>query len=395
MSSDRSIIWYSNAPFAQTGYGCQSAIMLRKLAEDNYKVASIANYGLEGANSQWNSGKHTIPLYARGNDVWSNDVVSAHATHWKNANPTTKMLVATLFDVWVFQKSQWGQFPVASWIPIDHNPVPSPVSDWAKLDFVSPIAMSKFGQKQFENLGIKSHYIPHSVDPVFTRTETISTMTGEMKTRDYLKIKEDAFVVGMNAANKGASPSRKAFPENLLAFSLFAQDKDDVVLYLHTDIIGAGGINILDVIKSLNSPETKIKWIDQYAYRAGIPQKVLAGLYSAMDVLLATSLGEGFGIPTLEAQRCSVPVIVTDCAASSELAGPDSWKVGGQIWWNQPMKAWFTTPNVNEIVDALNEAYKRKRQPSKKSEEFAKQYDTDLVYETMWKPTLDDIYSKI
>ena len=59
------------------------------------------------------------------------------------------------------------------------------------------------------------------------------------------------------------------------------------------------------------------------------------------------------------------------------------------------MKAWFTTPNVSEIVDALNEAYKRKRQPSKKSEEFAKQYDTDLVYETMWKPTLDDIYSKI
>jgi glycosyltransferase involved in cell wall biosynthesis len=113
-----------------------------------------------------------------------------------------------------------------------------------------------------------------------------------------------------------------------------------------------------------------------------------------MDVLLATSYGEGFGIPVLEAQACEVPVIVSDCAASPELVG-DGWKVGGQLFWNPPMKAWYTIPNVDEIVDALNQAYKRGRKKSKKAREFALQYDADLVYETMWKPVLDKIYSKI
>jgi glycosyltransferase involved in cell wall biosynthesis len=152
---------------------------------------------------------------------------------------------------------------------------------------------------------------------------------------------------------------------------------------------------LLDLIKSLAIPDDKVKWVDQYAYRSGLPQEVVAGIYSSMDVLLATSYGEGFGIPVLEAQACQVPVIVSDCAASSELAGPDSWKVGGQLFWNPPMKAWYTIPNVNEIVDALEQAYKRGRKKSEKAREFALQYDADLVYETMWKPVLDKIYSKI
>lgn len=396
MSKDRSMLWYSNAPYVNTGYGVQSQIMLKRLMQEEYKVATAINYGLEGSNSSWNSGFGSVPMYSRGNDVWSNDVVTAHAVHWSQSNPDTKFTIMTLFDVWVFQKNQWGKFPVASWIPIDHTPVPAPVSDWARLDFVTPIAMSKYGQEQFKALGIDAHYVPHGIEKVFQPTYTLKTNTGkEIKPREYMKIEEDKFVVGMNAANKGANPSRKAFGENLLAFHIFAQDKDDVVLYLHTDIVGMSGVNCLDIIKSLNIPEHKVKWVDQYAYRAGIPSEVLAGIYTSMDVLLATSYGEGFGICTVEAQRCGVPVIVSDCAASSELVG-DGWKIQGQLLWNGPMKAWFTTPHVGSIVDALNEAYKRERgKPSKKAIEFGDQYDADLVYEKQWKPVLDDIYSKL
>lgn len=394
MNDSRAILWYSNSPFVPTGYGTQTAQMMRQLSKDNYKVAIAANYGLEGANSHWGSEGKMIPIYARGNDVWSNDTIAAHSAHWANMNPNSKFLVMTLFDVWVFRKEHWGKFPVASWIPIDHNPVPSPVSDWASLDFVQPIAMSKFGQKQFENLGIKAYYAPHALEKVFQPTEKLKKSDGSTITpREYLKIDEDKFVIGINAANKGF-PARKAWGENLLAFSLFAKDKDDVVLYLHTDIVGAGGVNILDVLKSLNIPQEKVKWIDQYAYRSGLPQEVLAGIYTSMDVLLATSYGEGFGIPTIEAQACGVPVIVTDCAASSELVG-DGWAVPGQMFWNPPMKAWFTIPYVDQIVDAMNQAYKRKRDRSSKAIKFAKQYDADTVYENQWKPILDEIYSKL
>jgi glycosyltransferase involved in cell wall biosynthesis len=120
----------------------------------------------------------------------------------------------------------------------------------------------------------------------------------------------------------------------------------------------------------------------------------MAAIYSQMDVLLATSYGEGFGVPTVEAQACGVPVIVSDFAASPELVG-DGWKIGGQPLWDAPQKAFFHIPNVPEIVEALTQAYNRSRGPSQKAIDFAKQYDADLVYDTQWKPTLDSIFSRV
>ena len=394
MAESRAILWYSNSPFVPTGYGTQTAMMLRQLAKDNYKVAVAANYGLEGANSHWGSGDSMIPIYARGNDVWSNDTIMAHATHWQKQNPDSKFLIVTLFDVWVFNPKQWSLFPIASWIPIDHTPIPSPVSDWAKQEFVQPIAMSKYGKKQFDNLKIKAHYAPHALEKVWKPTATLKTSNGEINPRQFMKVDENKFCIGINAANKGF-PARKAWGENLLAFSKFSQGKDDVVLYMHTDIAGGGGTNILDVLKSLAIPEDKVRWVDQYAYRSGLPQEVVAGIYSEMDVLLATSYGEGFGIPTIEAQACGTPVIVTETAASPELVG-DGWLVAGQKFWNPPMKAWYTIPYVDGIIDALEKAYARgKGNKSKKAQHFAKKYDADYIYENNWKPALNEIFSKL
>jgi glycosyltransferase involved in cell wall biosynthesis len=140
--------------------------------------------------------------------------------------------------------------------------------------------------------------------------------------RDYIGVSEDKFVVGMNAANKGVSPNRKAFGENILAFSIFAQQHDDVVLYLHTDQLGAlGGIKLMQLLQSCGVPEEKFKFVDPYVYRTGIDQQTLATIYTAMDVLLATSYGEGFGIPTVEAQACGTPVITSNLSSLPEVTG--------------------------------------------------------------------------
>ena len=75
---------------------------------------------------------------------------------------------------------------------------------------------------------------------------------GNIDPKDFMRLPKDRFVVGMNAANKGVMPNRKAFGENLLAFSMFAQKFDDAILYLHTDASGAlGGIRLMDLILSV------------------------------------------------------------------------------------------------------------------------------------------------
>ena len=368
------ILWVSNASWATTGYGQQTAAMLPRLRKD-YAVASMANYGLEAASTVLNTPNGDVPVYPRGMETWSNDVIPAHAHDWFIRDREAEHLIMTLFDVWVFKGDKWKEFPVASWTPIDHVPAPPDVAAWCRQDSVYPIAMSKFGKAMLENVGIESWYVPHAIEKVFKPTKSFKTLDGD--------------------ENKGVSPVRKAFGENLLAFSMFAKKYDDAVLYLHTEASGSmGGIRMMDLILSCGIDPQKVIFPDPYLLRSGISQEILATIYTGMDVYLGTSMGEGFGIGTIESQACSTPVIVSDFAASAELVG-DGWKIGGQPYWDAPQKSWFHIPSVPEIVDALTQAYNRGRVKSEKAVEFAKQYEADYVFETQWKPTLDSIFARV
>jgi glycosyltransferase involved in cell wall biosynthesis len=382
------ILWASNAPWASTGYGTQTSQVTTRLKKHGHQVAIAANYGLEANSTNWNTPYGDIKIYPRGHEIYSNDIVPAHMYDWSQQDPEAQNLLITLFDVWVFRGDKWADWNVASWTPIDHLPAPPDVMKWCKNKFVTPIAMSKYGQKIFENSDVESLYVPHAIEPVFKPTTEIKFNGEVLTSRQLMGIPEDKFVVGMNAANKGVMPNRKAFGENILAFSMFAQKHRDVVLYLHTEASGSlGGINLRDLILSCGIPQDQVIFADPYLLRSGMSQEMLASVYTGMDVLLATSYGEGFGIPTVESLACSTPVIVSNFAASAELCG-DGWLIGGQPLWNAPQKAWFHLPSVPEIVDALEQAYNRGRVKSEKAVEFAKQYDADTVYETHWKPAL-------
>ena len=382
------VLWVSNAPWASTGYGQQTAQVLPRLKADGIDVAVAANYGLEANETYWPSEAGPIKVYPRGFEQWSNDVVPAHMFDWHSESPDAESLIITLFDVWVFRGPKWADWKVASWTPIDHSPIPPDVIKWSKQTFVTPIAMSKFGKELYDNLGINSYYAPHAIEKVFKPTPEIKFQGDNYTSQDLLNVTKDKFVIGMNAANKGVMPNRKAFGENLLAFSMFAKKHDDVVLYLHTDPTGAlGGINLPHLLDAVGLPKEKVVFADPYMLRKGVSQEVLACIYSGLDVLLATSYGEGFGIPTIEAQACGVPVIASNFAASAELVG-DGWLIDGQPLWDAPQKSWFHIPSVPMIIDDLEQAYNRGRKVSDKAIEFAKQYEADLVYETHWKKTL-------
>ena len=372
--------WVSNAPWATTGYGQQTAVVTSRMKAMGNNVAIFNNYGLEGSNTDWNG----IPVYQRGSELYSNDVVPAHMFNWTERNPKQNHILFTLYDTWVLKGPRWADWNVASWVPIDHLPAPPLVAKWCRQPFVTPIAMSQYGQEMLENVGIESLYIPHAIESTFKPMKRHKGITG----RNFIGVAEDKFVVGMNAANKGVSPNRKAFGENILAFSMFAQMHDDVVLYLHTDSSGSlGGIKLQELVLSCGIKEHQYAFVDAYVLRNGISQETLATIYTAMDVLLATSYGEGFGIPTIEAQACGTPVIVSEFAASTELMG-DGWLVEGQPLWDAPQSSWFNTPRVPGIVDALEQAYQRGQGTSEKAVEFASGYNADSVFNKYWKPAL-------
>jgi glycosyltransferase involved in cell wall biosynthesis len=62
--------------------------------------------------------------------------------------------------------------------------------------------------------------------------------------------------------------------------------------------------------------------VARWVVRPGtVPDSHLPALYRAADAVLLPSLGEGFGLPLLEAMACGVPVIAADAGALPEVAG--------------------------------------------------------------------------
>jgi glycosyltransferase involved in cell wall biosynthesis len=141
-------------------------------------------------------------------------------------------------------------------------------------------------------------------------------------------------------------------------------------------------------LQACGVPADKVVMVDPVAYSYGISQETLAAIYSGWDVGLFTNYGEGFGIPQLEAQSCGIPIVTSNFAASAELAGPDSFLVNGQPFWDAGQHTWFNIPLVSGIVDALEQAYQRGRGEFPDTVAFAKQYDADKVYKESWRPLI-------
>jgi len=383
-------LWASNAPWAPTGYGTQTMQVTTRMVADGHNVAVASNYGLEATVTDYEG----MTVYPKGLDPYSNEVVYPYWQEHSREFPDGKPIVFTLYDAWVFDHPRWDDMPVVCWVPIDHTPAPEKVMKFLTKPNVRPLAMSQFGAQQIRAQGLDCDYIPHAIDTqVFKPSHNILTGNGVKSGRQIMKAPKDAFVVGINNNNKGIAPVRKSFAEQLLAFSIFAADKPDAFLYLHTERHGGmGGIPFDPLIKAVGLRDDQFEFVNQYQYHKGIPSEYLAVIYSGMDVLLAPTLGEGFGITVIDAQSCGVPVIVSDFSAQPELVG-HGWKVPGQPLWDVAQGAWFQTPSVSSIVDALNQAYEQRTgKPSEVARQFVvDNYDADKVYAQQWRPLLSDL----
>jgi hypothetical protein len=202
---------------------------------------------------------------------------------------------------------------------------------------------------------------------------------------------ESYFVCSLINANKGL-PGRKAWGENLLAFSIFAARHDDARLYIHSERHGNyGGQNLDAIIAAVGLQPHQYRFVNQYAMHVGIPNEAMAALYTATDVLMAATYGEGGGLTVVEAGACETPCIVNNFTAQPEMVSDDSYLTDGQPWWDAPQSAWWNIPNVPSIVAALEDAYAKGRYRSAKQREHVQQYDADHVWDTMWRPYMETI----
>lgn len=327
----------------------------------------------------WNN----IPIFPDGLRQYSVDSFPQTLQTWGGIS-------VGLFDAWpmIPIADALTNLNLAWWVPIDHDPVPPGIVEFFQKSRSVAIPMTKFGERQLLNAGMPReivHYIPHAVD---TKTTFFDCGQGARKA---MGIPDDAHLVLMVAANRGRIPIRKAFGENLLALSNHLKRHSDAWAYIHTEPTGlSDGMNLVRYLEFLKTPMERIRWPEPQSFRNGIPNDALRQIWSAGDVGLGASMGEGFGIPQgIEGPACGTPTIVSDFAGSAELAGPHSVKISGQRSWDEYQGSFWTIPNVQEIEDALEANYhatKEKRIDRAAVRAFAQQYDADSVYAERWRP---------
>lgn len=376
------IAWYSNSPEANTGYGTQTRMMLPRLRADGHDVCVLGLWGHDSGVRAWDTPHGPVPLWPKGAMHYGLDVVDAQARAWLG---DVGGWVVTLFDVWVL-RNVWAGLQVASWTPVDHDPVPPAVARWAAAH--PTIAMSRFGRRALADAGVDATYIPHALERSWAPTPS--------DFRERLGVDDRAFVVMVNAANiQAPHVDRKAWQQNLRAFAIFARSHPDAVIYMHTDPTRPDGFPIAAFCDFLGLPESQTRITDLLGYRAGlIDQRVMAEAYTAADVLLACSMGEGFGLPVAEAMACGTPAIVTDFSAQPEIVGDTGWLVGCEPFYDIMQRSDYAIPSIPSIVEALEGAYAergtaRARERSAAAEARVRaEYDADTVYAERWRPYL-------
>lgn len=378
------ILFSANAPFVGSGYGVQAGLFGPRIAALGHDLAFYATWGVQGSCLEWN-GMQVYPA----DGEWGNRTMVACSQHHGDGDPVQ---IIALCDSWVMNSDAWrDDLRMAIWAPVDHWPLPPPCRTVLSHPAVTPIAMSRFGEQMMRDAGLEPLYVPHGVETDVFRPRP----EDRTDVRDETNLPQDAFVVGMVAANMGSPVMhRKAFPQQFKAFAKFRETHTDAVLYVHTNEYpssgGAAGLHLRALAEACGLPRHAVRFTEVFAWELGLSRDSVASLYSAFDVFLNCAMGEGFGVPIIEAQACGVPVIVTDHSAMPELCG-SGWTVGGEDWYDGPQDAWFKSPAVPEIVFALEQAYESATDETMRAQavEFAAQYDVDRVTAEHWRPALD------
>jgi glycosyltransferase involved in cell wall biosynthesis len=350
------LLFTGAAPWANSGYGKPLRYLFPRLAAAGHEIAEAVFYGWAGATTDTDVGGATVRLFPSARDGYFNDIIEHHVASW-GADA-----VISLQDVWILEN--WGKkgFVWCPWLPVDTHPVAPPIIK-AIDGCHTPLVWADWAKRELQQHGwMQTRVIPLGVDLDIHKPKDKAEARRAARLPD-----DDRFIAGMVAANS-SYPCRKSFPEVLLAWVDFLNRGNDGLLYIHTTITpkGRAGISLEEVLRSLSLPwstlddpdkerraQAKVMFPSQHTIWCGAySDESLANIYNALDLYLAPSMAEGFGIPIVEAQACGVPVVTLRNTAMTELTWNGVCLEPLQPTW-EAEGGWRHIAPASSILDAL------------------------------------------
>ena len=265
------------------------------------------------------------------------------------------------------------------------------------------IAYSEFGRQ--ESLKVLPdrediRVIPHGVNTVDYRPISSHDVAGFRQ--QYFGPHADKFII----TNVNRNQQRKDIPRTIAAFKEFRKQVPKSILYLHMAIKDQGW-NLEEVCKSMDlSIKDDVIFPQNFGPNQGYPREVLNLIYNASDVIMSTTLGEGFGLAWMEALAAKRPIImpgntmlpefITEdigwiCKSGSD---PSLWTV---IQFDNEVQRPLT--DVDDLVRCLLEVHNNPEEAKKRAkagyEWITTQMDWQKNIALEWISIFDEAYQEL
>jgi glycosyltransferase involved in cell wall biosynthesis len=310
-----------------------------------------------------------VKFYSRENrkNYWKNIIFRA-----KQCNATS---IFVFQDIICFEDIKVEKVcPIILWYPVHSFPLNN--NELIQLkNFDKIYSISKYGREILKYYNIEATYIPHVISNIYFDDKKNKNLL-----RSKIGLSNETFVCLMVARNS-EKEDRKAFVENITAFSEFLKINENSRLILHSHKYGiVEGINLMNIINRLKINKYVIFSDQKELNSLRFKSEYIRSLYTISDVLLSASKCEGFGIPIIESQMCNTPVITTNCTAMSENTFngicTDGYKMGNRLDVGENCYISWSIPSVENIREGLEDIYNNRYKRNKLDDHF--KYDSNL-----------------
>lgn len=332
MSERKKVLWLSDfncaTGFAQVAHNILN--QLQKTGLYDFTVIGINHHGEPYDFHKW-----PFPIYP------AIDVAHMHEVRYRDVFGRQRLLdmlgsgefdiVFTLQDTFIMEqvgehiartKKELAGMGKKAFKWIYYYPVDAPLkSNWVEksveqADF--PVAYTHFGKRETLVHSGRSdiRVIYHGVN-----LEAFKPQTRQQKKafrKEFFAGHADGkFVV----TNINRNQARKDIPRTMAAFAEFKKQLPESLLYLHMNGNDAGGnVNEMARFYGLKPLEDYVL-PDGFSEHSGYTIERVNDIYNASDVIVSTTLGEGWGLSSTEAMATKTPILFPKNTSLIEIIG--------------------------------------------------------------------------
>lgn len=409
-----------DSPECFSGFGQVSRNILTQLHETGEYEITVFGINQPSAFDEWGNIRNSEYPFTLldASFLSSNDIKAGMRYDMFGKQKLVNYMFANDFDIFftiqdpavvsflpeVFQKlrEHGKKFKTVIYFPIDADHT---LKEWCETarQFDYPVVYTEYGYnilKKYYSEKEMEHFlppIPHGVNP--NHFHPLSRQ--QRKSLRSKNFDKDTFIV----LNVNRNQPRKDPCRSLAVFAEFKKHVPDSVYIFHCNPFDIGNNLVnqckyygLEVNKDVFFPSGK-SWD-----HTGFPIEWVNEQYNIADVLFSTSLGEGFGLSSIEAMATKLPVVLPNNTANIEIVGKqeerglladsgnsiDMWQVQQQVL-NDPPRPITSIPSMVEKLlkvyeDKVNKSTKETEQRVHNAFEFACENTWENIFHKHWEP---------